>query len=121
MNSFKIHCKRFGICFINSHCLLPVALPPDISGISIFYMSLLSVGDGFLNQCLAVLIFKNVIPMKAIILHFGTCFIHYSLSIPVVFNLNTSDISSFVSVLSAGNGFLNQSYSVLIFRNKVSL
>ena len=85
----------FGICFINFHPFILVALLPNISGISIFYMSLLSVGDGFLNQCLAVLIFRNVIPMKAIILHLGTCFIHYHLSIPVVFHLNTSDISAF--------------------------
>ena len=27
-----------------------------------FYVPLLFVGDGFLNQCLAVLIFRNVIP-----------------------------------------------------------
>ena len=85
----------FGICFITFHPFILVALLPTISGISIFYVSLLSVGDGFLDQCLVVLIFRNVIPMKAIILHLGTCFIHYHLFIPVVFHLNTSDTSAF--------------------------
>ena len=85
----------FGICFINFHPFILVALLPTISGISIFYVTLLSVDDGFLNQCLAVLIFRNVIPIKAIILHLGTCFIHCHLSIPVVFHLNTSNTSAF--------------------------
>ena len=91
---FAIWCL-FYLCFINFHPFIPVALLPNISGISIFYVSLLSVSDYFLNQCLEVLIFRNVIPMKAIILHLNTCFIHYHLSIPVVFQLNTSDISAF--------------------------
>ena len=86
----------FGICFINVHPFILVALLPNISGISIFYVSLLFVGDGFLNQRLAMIIFKNVIPMKAVILHLGTCFIHYHLPMPVVFHFkNTSDISAF--------------------------
>ena len=85
----------FRICFINIYPFILMALLSNINSISIFYVSLLSVGDGFLNQCLVVLIFRNVIPMKAIILHLDTCFIHYHLSIPVVFHLNTSDISAF--------------------------
>ena len=82
----------------------------------------MSVGNGFLNQNLTVAILRNRILMK-VILCFWYLFYQPSLAytssiyigIPVVL------VVLYEFVLTLGHGFLNQSLTVTIVRNRIDM